>query len=90
MTDEVVQTTPADEFQLKVAVTLYKNGKPWTRQMTKSMQMDQSNAVIGQHLVLKAVEAPLLKMGIASAMAKDEEFLKKYNQAMDIVKAPAA
>ena len=93
--DDVTQTTQApDEFHLEVAVTLYKNGRPWTRQMTESMQMDQTNAVIGQHLVLQAVEPPLLKMGIASAQAKDKEFLAKYSQAMAIVaaapEAPAA
>lgn len=89
MPDEVV-TTPADEFHLEVSVTIYKNGQPWTRQMTESMQMDQSNAVIGQHLVVKAVEVPLMKMGIASAMAKDVGFLDKYNKAMEIARAPAA
>jgi hypothetical protein len=94
MTDATNTPAVADEFHLEVAVTLYKNGRPWTRQMTESMQMDQTNAVIGQHLVLQAVEPPLLKMGIASATAKDKEFMAKYSQAMAIVaaapEAPAA
>ena len=50
--------------------------------------------MIGQHLVLQAVEPPLLKMGIASATAKDKEFMAKYSKAMAIVaaapEAPAA
>lgn len=60
MPDQPV-TTPASEFQLEVAITILKNGVPWTRQTTQSMQMDQSNAVIAQHVVVESVRQPLFK-----------------------------
>lgn len=77
MPDQPV-TTPASEFQLEVAITILKNGVPWTRQTTQSMQMDQSNAVIAQHVVVESVRQPLFKMGIAAAVDKDEKFMEKY------------
>jgi len=71
-------TQPADSFELEIGVRIMKNGKPWTRQLTESTSMDQTNAVIAQHVVVEAVKGVLFKMGAASAAAKDPEFAAKY------------
>ena len=84
-------TTPAaDEFEMEVSVTIRKNGRAWTRQATESFQMDQTNAVIAQHVIIDAVRDPLFKMGIASATVKDEAFGQKYRDILAVVTAKPA
>ncbi len=78
---------PADVFEVEASVRILKNGKPWTRQLTESMQMDQTNAVICQHVLVESIKAPLLKMGIASASVKDPEFEKRYGEIMALLAA---
>lgn len=70
--------SPADVFDMEVEIRFRRNGQPWTATGTESFTMDQTNAVIAQHVVLTAVKDVLFKMGAASAAAKDPEFATKY------------
>ncbi len=80
MTDPVVtnEAPAADDFAMHVTIGFTRNGKPWTSASTESFSMDQTNAVIAQHVVISAVKDMLFKMGAASAAAKDPEFAAKY------------